>query len=82
LRRASISIPRNNAEGQGENGAGDFRRTSQIAHGSIREVEIDSSIATSPGRPSDIQEHETLSQCAEVGRLETGLSNSFRPQAV
>ncbi|MFI5459017.1 MAG: four helix bundle protein [Isosphaerales bacterium] len=77
LRRAAISIPSNIAEGQGRNSSGDFRRFLSIAHGSVREVETHIHIANRLGYIEDAQRQMILSQCAEVGRLVRGLSNSL-----
>jgi four helix bundle protein len=77
LRRAAISIPSNIAEGQGRNSCGDFRRSLSIAHGSLREVETHTHIGARLRYIDDNQNREILAQCAEVGRLITGLSNSL-----
>ena len=45
LRRASVSIPSNIAEGQGRNTTGDFRQFLSIAYGSLQEVETQLLIA-------------------------------------
>src|SRR3954467_1556385 len=45
LRRSSVSIPSNIAEGQGRAGAVEFCRFLHIAHGSLREVETQLLIA-------------------------------------
>jgi four helix bundle protein len=77
LRRGAISIPSNIAEGQGRNNRGDFRRSLAIAHGSLREVETQTHIAARLGYIRENQRQEALSQCAEVGRLITGLAKSL-----
>jgi four helix bundle protein len=77
LRRASISIPANIAEGQGRNSRGDFRRFLSVAHGSLREVETHVHIAARLRYIDEAKKQSILSQCAEIGRLITGLSNSL-----
>lgn len=39
LRRSSVSIPSNIAEGQGRMGGGHFRNSLSVAHGELREAE-------------------------------------------
>jgi four helix bundle protein len=81
LRRAAVSIPSNIAEGEGRNSRGDFRRYLSIAHGSIRELETHIHIATRLGYIGEPQREAMLSQCAEVGRLVRGLSNSLAKES-
>jgi four helix bundle protein len=77
LRRPAISLPANIAKGQGRNNRGDFRRFLSIAHGSIREVETHIHIAARLDYINDKQRDMIIIQCAEVGRLVRGLSNSL-----
>jgi four helix bundle protein len=77
LRRAVVSVPANIAEGQGRDTVRDFRRFLSIAHGSLREVETHVHIALRL-RYIDFDRRERVhAQCAEVGRLIKGLSNSL-----
>jgi four helix bundle protein len=77
LRRAAVSVPANIAEGEGRKNRGDFRRFLSIAHGSLREVETHIHIAARLGYVDELQKKIILSECAEVGRLVNGLSNSL-----
>ena len=79
LRRAAVSIPANIAEGQGRNSRGDFRRFLSMSYGSLREVETHIHIAARLGYIDFRQKDTIVSQCAEVGRLVNGLSNSLDP---
>ncbi len=77
LRRASVSIPSNIAEGQGRGTKLDFRRLLRIAHGSLREVETQVILARRLGFLQEHQGQKLLSISGEVGRLVTGLSQSL-----
>ncbi len=77
IRRSSVSVPSNIAEGQGRRAKAEFHHRLSIAHGSLCEAETQLMIG---GRlaylgPSDLQ--RLLAQAGEVGRLITGLSNSL-----
>ena len=50
-----------------------------MSHGSLREVETHIHIAARLGYIDFRQKDTILSQCAEVGRLVNGLSNSLDP---
>ena len=80
IRRASISVPSNIAEGQGRHSRGEFRHHLLFALGSLKEVETQLLISgalghTAPGRVSKLME-----MSAEVGRLINGLSKSMARQ--
>jgi four helix bundle protein len=78
LRRASVSIPANIAEGQGRQSPRDFLRFLSIAYGSLREVETLILIAERLKFLSPAQTEPLMSRAAELGRLLNGLSNSLR----
>jgi len=77
IRRASVSIPSNIAEGQGRWTTGEFVHFLGIAHGSLREVETQVHIAVRLNfmRPSDAA--PVFQLASEVGRLINGLTNSL-----
>lgn len=78
LRRASISVPSNIAEGQGRATTRDDVRHLAIAHGSLMEVETQIQIA---GRLGFIPENKVLpflEESAKVGRMLNALSSSLR----
>jgi four helix bundle protein len=75
LRRASVSIPTNIAEGQGRLTRGEFRQFLGHAKGSICEVETQLIIAQSLGYMNDPQ--PLLEKLHEVARLLNGLLNSL-----
>lgn len=77
LRRASVSVPSNIAEGQGRESTKEFRQFLSIAYGSLQEVETQLIIAQRLVYLSTTQSETLLQQCAEVGRIINGLSRSL-----
>lgn len=78
LRRAAVSIPSNIAEGQGRRSSAEMARFLLIAHGSLREVETQITIAARQTYLSTQEEANLLNLAGEVGRLIQGLVNRFR----
>lgn len=78
LRRASISIPSNIAEGQGRGGGTEFIRFLRIAHGSLRELETQFMIAQRLKYITEDQLEQVLELAALVGRLLNGLIKANR----
>ena len=79
LRRSSVSIPSNIAEGQGRRADGQFKHSLSIAHGSVCEAETQVILAKRLGFLSGPVSEKLLDQAAEIGRLVTGLANSLKP---
>ena len=77
LRRASVSVPSNIAEGQGRGSANDFRRFLTISYGSLREVETQILIAKRLHFLTDAQADRVMNLAGEVGRLINGLTKSL-----
>ena len=77
VRRATVSIPSNIAEGQGRRTTADFLRHLSIAYGSLREVETQILISGRLRYLSDARITDLLAGAAEVGRLLNGLMNSL-----
>lgn len=78
LRRASVSIPANIAEGAGRRSDKEFLHFLSIAQGSASEVETELLIAFRLGFLQDAT-HEHLSRSLdEIGRMITGLSNYLK----
>lgn len=77
LRRASVSVPSNIAEGQGRGRRAEFRRLLFIAHGSVREVETQVILSARLGFLPEVKANEVLGLSGEVGRLVTGLVQSL-----
>jgi four helix bundle protein len=77
LRRATVAIPSNIAEGQGRRSTREFLNFLSIAHGSLCEVETQILIAQRLHYLADADVNTLLEMAAEVGRLLNGLSNSL-----
>ena len=80
MRRASVSIPSNIAEGQGRGTTKDYVHFLHIARGSLQELETQLLLSQrlSFASESDVQGLRTL--CDEVSRLVSGLMNSLAPR--
>jgi four helix bundle protein len=81
LRRSSVSVPSNIAEGQGRRAEGYFKNSLLIAHGSLREAETQIILSQRLGFLGAKAADELLEQAGEVGRLITGLTNSLDSRA-
>lgn len=82
LRRASVSIPSNIAEGQGRGTKLDFRRLLRIVHGSLRELETQTILARRLRFLQEGASEDLLRRAGEVGRLITGLSQSLERSGI
>ena len=80
MRRASVSIPSNIAEGQGRGTTKDYVHFLHISRGSLQELETQLLLAQrlSFAGESDVQ--RLLSVCDEVSRLVSGLINALAPR--
>lgn len=77
LRRCSVSVPSNIAEGQGRRSDREFVRFLLVAYGSLQEAETQISIAARLGYCSIESETRLLQAAAELGRLLHGLVRSI-----
>ena len=77
IRRASVSIPSNIAEGQGRRTTSDFLRHLSIGYGSLREVETQILIARRLRYITQASLEEVMNLAGEVGRLLNGLMASL-----
>lgn len=80
MRRASVSIPSNIAEGQGRGTTKDYVHFLHIARGSLQELETQLLLAQRLNFASEPEVHNLLSLCDEVSRLVSGLMNSLAPR--
>lgn len=78
LRRASISIPSNIAEGQGRLTAGEFRQFLGTARGSAFEVETQIQLALDLEYLSTAEASNLLELTSEVSRMLNGLIRSLQ----
>jgi four helix bundle protein len=78
LRRASVSIPSNIAEGNGRSSRRDYLRFLAIANGSLMEAETLLILITRLGLAPALEIDVAMSTRAEVGRLLGGLMRRLR----
>ncbi len=78
LRRATVSVPANIAEGNGRDSTKDYLRHISIAFGSLLEVETLLQIAVNLSYITDIDYRRVLSQLEEEARMLRGLQKSLR----
>ena len=81
IRRASVSIASNVAEGHGRSGGREFAHRLSIAHGSLCEVETQLEIAARLGYISNDRMEEILLLAIETGKLINGLMHSVERYA-
>lgn len=84
LRRASVSVPSNIAEGQGRKANNDFRRFLHLAMGSLMEVETQVIIAAQLGYIDGAALARVENDTREIGRMLNGLMANLpepRPRA-
>jgi four helix bundle protein len=77
IRRASVSIPSNIAEGQGRKSTNEFMHHLSIAYGSLMEVETQVLIAERLNYLNPAQAQNLIERTSEVGRVINGLMNSL-----
>jgi four helix bundle protein len=77
LRRATVSIASNIAEGQGRGTTRDFVHFLRTSHGSMQEAETQIILAERFGYITSETARHLLNQSAELGRLNYGLIRSL-----
>jgi four helix bundle protein len=78
LRRSSISVPSNIAEGHGRSTTGDFVRHLSIAHGSLMELETQILIAGRLDYLDTADVDDLLKRTDGIGRMLTSLGRRLR----
>ncbi|MDX1419433.1 MAG: four helix bundle protein [Rubricoccaceae bacterium] len=81
LRRASVSIPSNLAEGSARGSDADFARSLQIATGSATEVEYQLLLAHDLGYLSPVLHAEWTERAVRVRRMLIALLETLRAQS-
>jgi four helix bundle protein len=77
LRRASVSIPSNIAEGWGRGSTAEYARFLRVARGSMYEVETQLTIASELGYLKDDELNRTMDESNQCGRVLSGLLKSI-----
>lgn len=77
LRRCSVSIPSNIAEGQGRRSDREFVRFLRIAHGSLQEAETQIMVGRRLGYCSSEAEGALLTAAGNLGRMIQGLARTI-----
>jgi four helix bundle protein len=78
LRRASVSVPSNIAEGQGRLTPGEFKQFLGTARGSVFEVETQIQLAADFGYVAQSEANRVIDQTSEVSRMLNGLIRSLQ----
>ncbi|MBQ6164381.1 MAG: four helix bundle protein [Clostridia bacterium] len=78
MRRSSVSIPSNIAEGYGRHSANDYIRFLNIARGSKCELETQIEICMMLGFLSDQESEVALGLCVDVGKMLNNLINRLK----
>ena len=77
IRRASVSVPSNVAEGQGRGTPAEFAHFLRIANGSRQEVETQALLAVRLGFVQEKDAVPVLTLAEEFGRVNAGLMRSL-----
>ena len=77
LRRASVSVPSNLAEGHARFGPGEFSRFISIAMGSVAEIETQILLSTDLGYLTVELSREILEDLETIGKMLRGLAKSI-----
>ena len=78
IRRASVSIAANIAEGHGRDGTAHFVQFLRVAQGSLKELETHLIISERTGLIADASVAALLAQCDEIGRMLRSLIRSLQ----
>ena len=77
MRRASVSVPANIAEGQARNTTGEFKQQLGVAKGSLAELETLIFLSTKLNYLTEGDSENLLTNCTEVSKLLYGLHKSL-----
>ena len=73
MRRASVSIPSNIAEGHGRESTGSFIQHLRIAQGSLKELQTQLLLSTRLGLASKSDLEPLLTKCERIGKMTRSL---------
>lgn len=82
IRRASVSIAANIAEGHGREQTGSFVQFLRQAQGSLKELETHAIIAGRVGLATEQKVSEVLADCETIGKMLRGLIRSLQKKSV
>jgi four helix bundle protein len=77
LRRASVSVPSNLAEGHARFGPGEFARFISMAMGSVAEIETQLLLSAGPGYLKSEASGQLLTELETIGKMLRGLAKSI-----
>ena len=77
IRRASVSIPANIAEGYGRQSRGEYAQFLRVARGSLKELETHLLLAVRVGLCQESEITPVLNMCDEEGRMLSALVKSI-----
>jgi four helix bundle protein len=78
IRRASVSVPANIAEGNGRDNSGDYVRFLQIAQGSLKELETLLMLTREVGLATQAQIDSPMNLSDRIGRMLRSLIRSIQ----
>ena len=81
MRRCSVSIPSNIAEGFGRDNTGSFVQHLRIAQGSLKELETQLMISVRVGLCTSAATEILLASCEELGKMLRALIRSLQAQS-
>ncbi len=82
VRRASVSVPSNIAEGYGRGSRKEYLQFLSIAQGSLKELETQTIVAQRLNYATVAQADRVLSESEVVGKMLGSLIRSLRPRSV
>jgi four helix bundle protein len=81
IRRASVSVAANIAEGHGRDGTASFTQFLRVAQGSLKELETHLLICTKVDLLDEQRAEEVMAQCDEIGRMLRSLIRTLEAKA-
>lgn len=81
IRRASVSVAANIAEGHGRDGTGNFIQFLRVAQGSLKELETHVVICRRVGLLDEPSASALQEQCDEIGRMLRSLIRTLEAKA-